>query len=132
MPRFVGVAARHGADGRRGDPIEVDATFETMPSVLFDAVVVPDGAEAVDAPGGRRRRLEFVRDQYRHCKPMLALGASALLLERAGILPTLPSGEADPGIVLGRAGAGNAAARAFVQALAQHRHFERETDPPRV
>ena len=29
-----------------GDMVEPDGTLETMPSVLFDAVVVPDGAKA--------------------------------------------------------------------------------------
>src|SRR4029450_2214815 len=41
--------------GRVEEAIEADATFETMPSVLFDAVVVPGGegaAEQLAAPGG--------------------------------------------------------------------------------
>ena len=34
--------------------VEPDATFETMPSVLFDAVVVPDGAKARHGARGAR------------------------------------------------------------------------------
>ena len=44
--------------------------------------------------------LEFVKDQYRHCKTILALGAGARLLEKAGIPRELPDGANDPGILL--------------------------------
>ena len=60
---------------------------------------LPDGAAAVEALGDVGQALEFVKDQYRHCKPILALGAGAELLAKAGIPPTLPSGEPDPGLL---------------------------------
>ena len=41
----------------------------------------------------------------------------------------LPDGSDDPGLVMARSGD---AASAFIAALARHRHYERETDPPRV
>ena len=41
------VAARLGAlAATDGASVEADATFETMPSVLFDAAVIPDGEAA--------------------------------------------------------------------------------------
>jgi catalase len=80
---------------------------------------------------GDGRALEFVKDQYRHCKPLLVVGQGADLLKKAGIPMTLPSGERDPGLVVS-GDEGEAAIDAFIQALARHRHFERETDPPRV
>ena len=44
------------------------------------------------------------------------------------MLPTtLPDGSDDPGLVMARSGD---AASAFIAALARHRHFARETDPP--
>ena len=46
-----------------------------MPSVLFDAVVVPDGEEAAERLALLGQALEFIKDQYRHCKPILMLGA---------------------------------------------------------
>jgi catalase len=73
-----------------------------------------------------------VKDQYRHCKPILVLGAAASLLDEAGVPPTLPTGAPDPGLLQFGAGEGAAALEAFVQAIAKHRHFERETDPPVV
>ena len=59
-----------------GDPIEVDVSLEAAPAVLYDALVLPDGADAINALRADGRTLEFIKDQYRHCKPILALGAS--------------------------------------------------------
>jgi catalase len=73
--------------------------------------------------------LEFVKDQYRHCKTILAFGGAAAILRAAGIPETLPDGTADPGLVVDASGAGP---DVFIAALAKHRHFARETDPPRV
>src|ERR1700728_692701 len=75
-----------------GETFEVDATLENSPSVLFDALVLPDGTEAVDNLAGDGHTLEFLKDQYRHCKTILVLGASSMLLEKAGISPELPTG----------------------------------------
>jgi catalase len=127
VPRFLG-SRLGGVRGDAGDEIQVDGSLEALPSVLFDAVVVGDGADAVNAMAADGRTLEFLKDQYRHCKPMLVLGAASTLLERANIPVTLPSGEPDPGLLTGPA----ATADAFVAAIAAHRHFGRETDPPRV
>jgi catalase len=44
----------------------------------------------------------------------------------------LPDGEVDPGILRLDGEDAERAAAAFAQALAQHRHFARQTDPPRV
>ena len=129
VPRFLGSRlGRVTADG--GAAIEVDATLENMPSVLFDAMVLPDGAKAVATLGADGRALEFLKDQYRHCKPILVLGASSQLVTRAGIPAALPTGKPDPGLIL--AAAGDQAFKAFTTALASHRVFARETDPPRV
>jgi len=127
VPRFL--ASRLGAvSGNDGATLEVDGSVEALPSVLFDAVVLPDGADAVDALANDGRAIEFVKDQYRHCKPILALGAASALIERAGIAPTLTSGADDPGLLIGP----SATIQRFVAAIAAHRHFGRETDPPRI
>jgi len=52
------------------------------------------------------------------------------LLEACGIDTALPGGKPDPGVIT-TADAGNAI-DGFIKAIARHRHFERETDPPRV
>ena len=56
-----------------------------MPSVLFDAVVVPGGEDARRRRSATSvRRVEFIKDQYRHCKPILALGAGCSLRRERG------------------------------------------------
>ena len=131
VPRYV--AARLGqVQSADGDSIEVEVSMEAMPAVLFDALVVPGGDAAAKFLGNLGHALEFIKDQYRHCKPILALGAGAKLLANAGVPATLPSGESDPGLLLfPDDGAGDALPQ-FVEAIAKHRHHAREMDPPAV
>ena len=129
MPRFVSTTLG-AVRPATGGAIEVDVSLEAAPAVLYDALVLPDGTEAIDALRADGRTLEFIKDQYRHCKPILALGASDQLLEACGIDPALPGGQRDPGVLVAKDAA--TASDAFVAAVAKHRHFDRETDPPRV
>jgi catalase len=130
VPRFI-AATLGSVESAAGDPLEVDVSMEATPSVLYDAVVLPDGEAAVARLAGDGRTLEFLKDQYRHCKPILVLGAASALLDKAGISDTLPSGKADPSLLIS-AGDDAADADAFVALLAGHRHFDREMDPPRI
>jgi len=130
-PRFVGT--RLGAVSTTGgDPIDVEVTTETTPAVLYDALVLPDGADAVVQLANLGQALEFIKDQFRHCKPIVAFGASETLLEGAGASPFLPSGEPDPGVLLAPAGFSKEVLSQFVEAIGRHRHFERYGDPPPV
>jgi catalase len=113
-----------------GAAIAVDASLETAPPVLYDAVVVPGGAAAVKTLGADGRAVAFIKDQYRHCKAILALGGGADLIDACGIPRTLADDEPDPGVIVDLKG--RAAADAFITAVSKHRHFARETDPPRV
>jgi catalase len=95
-------------------------------------MVLPDGMPGVGALVADGQVIEFLKDQYRHCKPILVLGRGAALLEAAGIRETLPSGAPDGGLVLAPSGDAASVLPAFLQAIAKHRHFGRETDPPSV
>jgi catalase len=129
VPRFVSTTLGSVQPADR-KAIEVDVSLEAAPAVLYDALVLPDGDEAITALRADGRSLEFIKDQYRHCKPILALGAGAQLLRACGIDLTLPDGPPDPGLIIGSGK--RAGTDAFVAAIATHRHFARETDPPRV
>jgi catalase len=129
VPRFVGTTLG-SVTPASGDEIEVDVSLEAAPAVLYDALVLPDGGDAVAALRADGRTLEFIKDQYRHCKPILVLGASKDLLTACGIQSTLPDGSPDPGLIA--ASDANTATDDFIAAIAKHRHFARENDPPRV
>ena len=114
-----------------GETFEVDATLENSPSVLFDALVLPDGMEAVENLARDGHTLEFLKDQYRHCKTILALGASSMLLEKLGIRPELPTGTVDPGLLI-ESSSDALDPQVFIAAVGKHRHAARDTDPPLI
>ncbi len=127
VPRFLGSRLGRVTTAEGGE-IEIDATLENTPSVLYDALVLPDGEDATAALTVDGRTLEFLKDQYRHCKPILVLGSSSQLLPPAGINA---DADADPGLIVAPEFDADTAS-VFTAALAAHRHFLRETDPPRV
>jgi catalase len=127
IPRLLAARLGKVPGGGVGD-LEPDATLETMPSVLFDGVIVPAGASAALSLLGHA--VEFVKDQYRHCKPILVMGPAGELLVKAGIrAPEEPA--ADFALILstGRASDG---LRPFLEALGRHRNWDRQLDPPQV
>ncbi|HSI56654.1 MAG TPA: catalase [Ideonella sp.] len=131
VPQWV--APRLGqVEAADGEALAADATLENSPAVLFDAIVLPDGDEAVKALAADGHTMEFIANTYRHGKTLMAMGASKALLERAGVSATLPSGEADPGVLIAQPGEIKSTAKAFIEAVGKHRHPQRETDPPRV
>jgi catalase len=117
-------------EGAGGASLDVVITFETAPSVLFDALAIPDGEAAAQALTEVGQALEFVKDAYRHCKSILALGAAQRLIEAAKLPTSLPNGKPDTGLLVRPAP--DQAVRQFIAAIARHRHWDRQTDPPRV
>jgi catalase len=93
-------------------------------------MVVVDGQAGALSESGHA--VEFLKDQYRHCKPILLMGSARTLLDAIGIPSAIPPGKADLGLLEFEADETEAAVEAFVDALVKHRHFERETDPPRI
>jgi catalase len=130
VPKLI--APRLGAV-RTCDQVELqaDGSLENSPGVLFDAVILADGEEGDTRLASLGQTGEFIVNQYRHGKTVLALGSSAALLPMLGVSATLPSGESDPGVLTDIADTAEAMAR-FIDALALHRHPARESDPPAV
>ncbi|WP_394756888.1 catalase [Rhodoferax sp.] len=112
-----------------GAEIEANKSMENSPSVLFDALVLPDGAPAIKTLAADGHTMEYVKDQFRHCKTILALGASHQLLAMAGIVP---SAGGDPGLIVVPSAQVVDAASAFIAGIAAHRHPSRDSDPPKV
>jgi catalase len=125
VPRLVGsmLGKVKAADG---SALDVEISLEAGPSVMYDGMIVPDGAAAADALARNAHAIDFIREQYRHCKPILVLGGGANLLAKAMIPTVLPDGSVDPALLV------DGTLDAFAAALAGHRAFVRETDPPMV
>jgi catalase len=117
-----------------GDVVDADASLENEPGFLFDGLVLPDGAEAVALLAQDGHAPEFIKDQFRHCKAILVLGASRDLLVKAGIPASMDKSllQGGTGLIVADAGDEAAAITAFLDALSKHRHFGREMDPPLV
>ena len=131
QPRIVGQRLGE-AHSSNDEALDIEVTVEATPSVMYDAVVIAPGSAAVAALARDGRVLEFLRDAYRHDKPILALGAGRQLVTAANLPTTLPDGAPDPGLIQADTGELAAALDAFEAALAQHKVYARETDPPRV
>jgi len=130
VPRWVG--ARLGVvKTKDGHELPVEVTMEAAPSVLFDAVVLPPGADAASMLVTDALAVEFVQLQYRHCKPMLVPASSVPLLDAAGVV--LPSDRSrDSGLLLASDEDLAGVAERFIRAIGRHRAWERQTDPPLV
>ncbi|WP_343123875.1 hypothetical protein [Pseudoxanthomonas sp. CF385] len=87
--------------------------------------MLPDGEGTAKGWARDGRAAEFVKDQFRHLKTILALGEAVAFVEGAGVLRD----EADPGLLL-QSEPEDSAIGQFLEALALHKHFGRETDPP--
>jgi len=86
-----------------------------------------DASDVADALMERMQAVEGVAAAV-----PLALAEGADLVENAGAPSVLPSGEPDPGILVGRHATAGDLLPAFVQAVGKHRHFERQMDPPEL
>ena len=131
VPRLVGIKLGPVTDAD-GGTFEAEVTLENTPSVLYDAVVVPGGKAAVEKLGSVGLTAEFIQLAFRHCKPILAMAEGAALVQNAGVPLMLANGEPDPGIVHVEENDPASALPQLVEAMAAHRHFARESDPPAV
>ncbi|WP_419737176.1 catalase HPII [Pseudomonas sp. COR18] len=100
----------------QGERLAVDASMEGLPSVAFDAVYVPGGAESVKALGGNGVALHYLLEAYKHLKPIAVHEDAKVLLEKLHL-------QVDAGLMVG---SDAKALEAFVAALARHRVWERE------
>lgn len=118
-----------GADGAR---YTVDRALPTVASVLYDAVLLPGGPVATPSASTDPDAMRFVRDTYRHGKPIAALGSgvgvvTALEAEGLRLSSEFHHVVADRGVVTDTAQgrAGDDFVSAFITAIATHRHWDR-------
>ncbi len=124
---LVDVVAPHGGfiTGAKGGEIWVEQSLLNAVSVLFDAVYVPGGAKSIAALMANAKTIHFVNEMYKHCKAIAATG-EGLDLIRATSIPIGKDGPKDPALILDESGSATKVAKHFVQAIAQHRNWDRE------
>ncbi|ELY66184.1 catalase [Natronococcus jeotgali] len=121
---------REGADG---ETVEADESLSTAESVLFDAVLVPGGGDSVDALEKQGDVRHFVEEAFKHKKPIGALGEGTELLESVDLPDVDVAGDGEgptepTGVVTCRDdGELDAFLEEFVDAIAEHRHWERDS-----
>jgi catalase len=129
-----------GADTFRV-PVPVTHALATTASVLYDAVVVADGADALTTLTADGNAVHFVAEAYKHGKPIGAIGDGIALIRRAELpgvdgttydaallgdgASAVPSGAADGVAFAIGDHAGEQVAQALLAALGEHRHFGR-------
>ncbi|GAA5513440.1 catalase HPII [Deinococcus carri] len=118
-----------------GGEVKADKGFLTTASVLYDAVFVPGGAQSAAALLRNGDALHFVTESYKHGKAIGAQGEGVELLRAAALIGVaLDAGglQSQAGVVTaqGPDTAPDALALAFIEAVAQHRHWNRPD--PRV
>jgi catalase len=108
-----------------GQQVPIDGTFQTLPSVVFDAVLVPGGAASAQAMLKDGNAVHFVLEAFRHCKSLCLIGESAEILRSAGV------GHGDSpvpaGVILGTNEPTTRLqmAQDFIAAIGKHRHWSR-------
>jgi catalase len=112
----------HTANGAK---VKIDESWLTTSSVEYDAVFIPDGADSVNFLKEEPEAIHFINEAYKHCKPIAApgLGKELLVITSAGKKITQDGDTSDSlklGIVL------ESDPQKFVEAIAQHRFWERE------
>ncbi|WP_372343506.1 catalase [Streptomyces sp. KL116D] len=118
--------------GSDGQEYQVDRALPTVASVLYDAVLVPGGPVGTPAVASDPDAVRFVRDAYRHGKPVGALGSGV-----GALTPVVPdavhvatqngSVVADQGVVTDTSPgpAQSEFLQRFIRAVAEHRHWGR-------
>ncbi len=113
-----------------GKQLAVDHTFGNMPSIMFDAVLIPGGALSATALCAMGDAVHFVLEAYKHCKTICALNEGVQLLASLG----LAAGKAADQVAVPAAGVLVADARKvpdgqisqdLIAAIGQHRHWDR-------
>jgi len=100
-----------------GKTLAVDASMEGMPSVIFDAVFVPGGADSIKALSGDGVALHYLLEAYKHLKAIALHGDAKQLQDLLKL-------EADDGLLQSKDVPG--LTKPFFAAIGQHRVWARE------
>jgi catalase len=111
-----------------GQQLPVDFTYTNMPSVMFDAVLVPSGAISARTLVQNGDAVHFVLEAFKHFKTICVIGEGVELLRMLGTAaPGADNAGAAAGVLVGKS---EPTARVqlgldFVAAIGKHRHWNR-------
>ncbi|SFC25588.1 catalase [Bacillus sp. OV322] len=113
-----------------GQELEVNQTFLTSDSVLFDAVYAAGGQESAGRLKTVKEAAAFLKDAYSHYKTVGAADEGTDLLAFAGIEIVSPESKEPlsvPGVIASRNAEDLAGLnKQFIEGIAQHRHWNRK------
>lgn len=104
-----------------GKKIQAEGTFQTHPSVLVDAVIVPDGDESVQMLMRDGLALHYLRQAFKHLKVIGLHGKAANMRKAAGL-----ENRQDEGVVT--SGKAQDLMQAFLKGMSKHRIWARESE----
>lgn len=104
-----------------GNEITVDGTIEGNPSVVVDAVIVPQGKQSLNTLLNDGNAKYYLCQAYKHLKPIGLPGNTKEMLSYIG----LSENDIDEGLVL--ASDSSKMIGKFIDAMKQHRIWSRET-----
>lgn len=114
-----------------GKAIEVQKTFLTTASVLYDAIYVPGGQQSIETLLTNPDALTFIREAFQHFKPIAVSGKAIDFLNRAN-LPNLDVTQFKDkvknqlGVIVDASGSdADALSTQFLDALKEHRIWNR-------
>ncbi len=107
------IAPRLGSVKSTKGDIAVDMSFLTATSVVFDAIYIPGGKGSVEKLAAEADAVHFVNEAYRHCKAIATAEDATAFLDVTAVVQ-------DEAVIT------NGNAKAFINAIAKHRLWERE------
>ena len=120
--KIIGMKSKSVKDANGGE-MKVDHALRTVASVLFDAVYIPGGEKSVNALSEEADAIEFVNEAFRHCKAIAATGEGVNFIKNETYAGRTQS---DKAVILSE-DIGKDTAQNFINAIAEHRNWERET-----
>ncbi|TWR31209.1 catalase [Mucilaginibacter pallidiroseus] len=116
------IAPRQGfVIAENDEQIEVDQSFLTAASVLFDAVYVAGGTNAVATLEAEANAVHFLNEAFKHCKAIAAHADAEQVLDATYFSKKI---ENDEGVIV--SGDLKQLSADFINAIKQHRFWERE------
>jgi len=117
-----------------GKEIEVDKSYATTASVLFDALYIPGGHDGIEALKTQGEALHFINEVFKHCKPLAVMTEGIELLQASGITGVGFADMGKCGDIVSDKGVVTACGpvdmdafvNAFTKAIGQHRHWDRQ------